>query len=258
MRHFLTAVFLGLGLIVAMPALAQPAMTATEEADFQLAERAYSIFARSSYAGIQPLLPNLRAALDNAPASQPSIEIGDDYIIVRASSETQAIVLMTLASAVAPDDGRERSVVTRPTTYPLIALLLAAEAVERGRYEEALSYTSRGLSIQPDDASLVLEHSIALMALDRDAEALEMIDAALASGSVVVTDFEAPLLRRRGSLLIELRRLPEARAALERSLEIEPNHPTTLNELAIIDASEAGDEIGDFRIIRPGEADEDR
>lgn len=257
MRRFLTAVFLGLGLIVAIPALAQPAMTATEEADVQLAQRAFAVFGQSGYAGIQPLLPDLRAALDNAPASQPSIEIGDDYIIVRASSETQMIVLMTLASAAAPDDGRERSVVTRPTTYPLIALLLAADAVEHGRYEEALGYTSRGLSIQPDDASLVLEHSIALMALDRDAEALEMIDAALASGSVMVTSFEAPLLRRRGALLIELRRLPEARAALERSLEIEPNHPTALNELAVIDAAEAGETIGDFSIIRPSEADDE-
>ncbi len=239
---------------IGSPALAQPAMTATEEASLQLVDRAYETFSRTGYAGIQPLLPELRAALDNAPASRPAIEIGDDYIIVRASSQAQGTVLMMLATTAAPDDGNTRSVAIYPSIYPAIALLLASDAVEHARYEEALGYTSRGLAIQSDDPGLILEHSIALMALDRDAEALEMIDEAIGSGNILFSDYRAPLLRRRGALLIELRRFPEARAAFEQSLEIEPNHPGALHELQVIENAEHGGEVGNFEVVTAAEA----
>lgn len=254
MKRLLTGIALGIGLMFGAPAVAQPAMTAAETSDLQLVERAYAAFSQGGYAAIQPLLPELRAALDAAPASQPSVEIGDDYIIVRADSQSQAILLMALASAAAPDDGRDRPVVTAPSIYPHIALLLASDAVEHGRYAEALGYTGRGLAIQPDSPPLILEHSIALLALDRDAEALEMIDTALASGSILLMEFEAPLLRRRGATLMELGRLGEARTAYEQSLEVEPDHPGALHQLRIIESAEAGEDIGDFEVVTAAEA----
>jgi tetratricopeptide (TPR) repeat protein len=244
-----------------LPSQAQPAISAEEAADLALVDRAFQAFGRSGYEAIDPMLPELRAAFDRAPESQASFEVGPDYVIIRPlGDESQALAMTILAGAMAgeltgQDSGQTIAIVQREPVYTWLALLLASEAVERGRYEDAVGYTGRGLERQPDAAPLVLEHAIALLALDRDAEALAVVDGALGAG-ITTQSYRPALLRRRGGILIELNRLAEAREALTESLELEPGHPTALHELQVIEAAEAGQGIGEFEIIRPAAAEQ--
>lgn len=252
----LSALALALAVMAApLPSQAQPAISAQEAADLALVDRAFQAFGRGGYEAIDPMLPELRAAFDRAPESQASFEVGSDYVIIRPLDESQAVTMTILASAMSSevtgqDSSQTIAIVRREPVYTWLALLLASEAVERRRYEDAIGYTGRGLARQPDAAPLVLEHAIALMALDRDDEALAVVDEALDAG-ITTQGYRPALLRRRGGILIELNRLAEAREALNESLELEPDHPTALHQLGVLDAADAGEAIGEFEIVRP-------
>ncbi len=211
-------------------------VTDAEAEDYALLEEAYDAMGRRGYAGVDAFLPRLRAALDRAPASYPDMVTVGDEAIIRSSDLTTVILL----SAMVGQDGKKISIRQAPNVYPEIALVLASEAVERGRLEEAIAYCDRGLAIQPGNALLVVEKVVALNGLSRFDEALTIVDAALAGDFIRVMPHKARLLRNRGFVLIELGRLDEAEEAYRASLEVEEDNPVALSQLDYIAGQRAG------------------
>ena len=215
-----------------------------EVRDAALVETAMAAFQRRGYAGMRPHLRGLRAALDGAPGTYATIEaVSANDWIVRSNNDEDALMLSLLVSAMA-QQGAPTGPVTitaRPNVYPLIALLLGSEAVERGAMDEAIGYLDQGLALQPANASLAAERMGAMQAKGQMVEALAFGDAVLAQDDMPpLSEGLGVLHRRRGFSLIELGRLDEARAAFNESLEADPGNSTALGELAYIDGLEAG------------------
>lgn len=241
-----TAAPLGAGLAQAQVTVGRSdaAAQAAEAQALALVEAAMDDFQNRGYAGLRGHLPKLKATLDNAPASYGLIEaVSDSEWVVRANHPGDALVLSVFAATAAQQSQPERAVTvtTRPNVYPLIALLLGSDAVERHAMEEAVAYLDQGLALQPGYAPLAAEKMAALQGMGRNSEALAVADAAMAAGGLIpLTEGRAMLLRRRGFSLIELGRLDEARAAFNQSLEVEPGNAAALGELQYIDSLEAG------------------
>lgn len=248
--------------LVAVLALAAPMLTATaaqaqvnvvlggpatgevETRDAALVETAMAAFQARGYAGLRSHLPRLRAALDGAPKTYATIEsVSAREWVVRSNNDQDALLLSLMASAMVQQETSAGpvTVTARPNVYPLIALLLGSEAVERGAMEEAIGYLDQGLALQPAHASLAAEKMGAMQAQGRMAEALAVGDAVLAANAMPpLSEGMGILNRRRGFSLIELGRLDEARTAFNQSLVHDPDNATALSELAYIDGLEAG------------------
>lgn len=207
-------------------------------------QAAMEAFQREGYAGLRPHLPRLRAALDAAPKPYPTIEaLSDSEWVVRSNDTADALVLSMMASGMAQQQSPDKavSISARPNVYPMIALILGSEAVERGAMDEAIGYLDQGLALQPGNVTLTAEKMAAMQAKGLMAEALALGDAAAGSGGLLALSEGMGILhRRRGFSLIELGRLDEARAAFNESLEHDPDNPAALNELRYIDGLEAG------------------
>lgn len=194
--------------------------------------------------------------MERAPESYGTIEaVSDAEWVVRSDSMGDGLMLSFLASAAAAQENPDGQVAVsiRPNVYPMIALILGSEAVERGAMDEAIGYLDRGLSMQPGNAILTAEKMAAMQAQGRMAEALAVGDAAVEPGGLPLSEGRGPLQRRRGFSLIELGRLDEARAAYEASLEHDPDHPAALHQLQYIDELEAGGERRVGVLIRNSE-----
>ena len=210
-----------------------------EAADAALMTEAFRALNRGGYAALDPFLPGLREALDRTPAAYPFFSVDGDVATLRSSDMTALIMATVMAGKVAPDQASV-SVVQAPNVYPMIALLLTSEAVQRGRYDEAIGYADRGLAVQPDEPQLNLERGIALHGAGRVEEALANIDAAIDNLSLFHLSYRGPMLRQRGFMLIELGRLDEAEAAYREVLEDEPDNEIALGQLQYIESQRAG------------------
>lgn len=223
------------------PATRTAEISATETADAAILDGAMKSFEQRGYSGLAPHLADLRQALDRAPKDYPVIErVSSSRTVVRSSDLGDGLILMAAVGAV---DGRENgqsTVVQVPNVYPNIALILTSEAVERQAYQEAIAYADRGLALQPQHWSLLFEKAGALQGLGRWQDALALADQAIASSDILLAGHEAAFHRRRGFSLIELGRLDEARAAYEKSLELEPGNATAQQELEYIRRLVAG------------------
>ena len=215
-----------------------------EARDLATLEAAMNAFQRRGYAGLRPHLRRLKAALDRAPKTYGTIEsVSAGEWIVRSNDPGDALMLSIMASAAAREANPEGRVTvsTGPNVYPLIALMLGSEAVERGAMDEAIGYLDQGLALQPAHALLAAEKMGALQARGQMAEALAVGDAVLAQGGMpLLSEGLGILNRRRGFSLTELGRLDEARAAFNESLVHDPDNPAALGELQYIDGLEAG------------------
>lgn len=241
------------------PAFAEPdeersalRMTPAEAEDLAILETAMKALQQQGYAGLSPSLPALRAALDRAPDLYPMFEIGQDTMIVRSPEIADMVIGNTMLSALHErGETAPTSVVQQPNVYPEIALTLGSEAIERGRYSEGIDYLDRGLRLQPNHWMLLGEKAAAMQGQKRWAEALAFADEALARNDAWLQFHAAPLHRRRGFSLIELGRLAEAKAAYEKSLELEPDNETAKHELAYIERLEHGGDPWGTTLVAP-------
>lgn len=229
-----------------------------EKRDFDLLERAMRDMQARGYAGMDRHLPALRRAMERAPAIYPHTEkrAANDWI-VRTLDIAETMVMATVLQASAVEAGASNVTVRQqPNVYPLIALMLGSEAVERGRLDEAIAVLDQGLARQPDDWVLIKEKASALQAAGRNEEALSLATEALASDSIRITLNAGALHRSRGFSLIELKRLSEARAAYDEALKLDPEDRSAKAQLAYIDGLEAGQPPVAPVIVRslPGEA----
>ncbi|AYG95152.1 tetratricopeptide repeat protein [Brevundimonas naejangsanensis] len=213
-----------------------------ERADLQLLERAMRDVQARGYAGLDRHLPGLRRALDGAPAAYAQMEQRDKgEWIIRSDDLGEVMVLATVIQSLAGGEGvRAVTVRRQANVYPLIALILGSEAVERRRLDDAVKILDRGLALQGDDWMLVKEKASALQVGGRHDEALAVLDQALASDSLRILLNAGPLHRGRGFSLIEQGRLKEARAAYDAALELDAEDGLAKAQLAYIDGLEAG------------------
>ena len=213
-----------------------------ERRDLQLLERAMRDVQARGFAGLDRHLEGLRRALDGAPAAYPQMEQrGKGEWILRSDDLGETMVLATVIQSMAGGEGVNTVTVRRqPNVYPLIALILGSEAVERRRLDEAVKVLDRGLALQDDDWMLLKEKASALQAGGRHDEALAVLDQALESDSLRILLNAGPLHRGRGFSLIEQGRLKDARAAYDEALELDPEDEYAKRQLAYIDALEAG------------------
>lgn len=118
---------------------------------------------------------------------------------------------------------------------------LAYIRVEQRRPQDAVVVLEEAIALAPLDPDSFNEMGIALVQLRRPKEALGFYERALAliDRDSVSTSSRPVALRGIGFTLIELGELKKARAIFQRVLEIQPNDPKSLNELAYIDAMEA-------------------
>jgi tetratricopeptide (TPR) repeat protein len=178
----------------------------------------------------------LKTVMSHGPAVYPTIETRGDRTIVRSIDMAQGTALSLVASAAAVKAGQNKvNIELAFNTYPMAALLLGSNAVERRQPEEALRWLDRGLAWQPDNLYLVTEKGAALALQHRFADALALYEATLALNAINFDDAsQARLLRSKGFALIELGRLNEAETAYEASLKLEPGHGGAQRELRYI------------------------
>ncbi|HYQ24608.1 tetratricopeptide repeat protein [Stenotrophomonas sp.] len=118
---------------------------------------------------------------------------------------------------------------------------LAYIRVEQRRFKDAVVVLEEAIALAPLDPESFNEMGVALIQLRRPQDALGFYQRALAliDRDGVSVNSRPVALRGIGFTLIELGELKKARATFEQVLEIQPNDPKSLNELAYIDAMEA-------------------
>lgn len=179
----------------------------------------------------------LAAALAHAPVRYPLIERRPDMTIVRSISNQAGLGGAVMIAALNNKDGKSSTTATSFNTYAMAALLLGSIANQRRDPRGAIAYLDKGLALQPDNLMLVTEKGAALTMLQRYADALDLYAAAEKIDFITKLldpGGEARLLRGKGFVLIELKRLDEAEAAYEAALKLEPNHAGAKGELDYI------------------------
>jgi tetratricopeptide (TPR) repeat protein len=232
---------------VAPAEAATPAHTPPEQQlrDEQVVRAAMEAAAQGGPKALGRHVRKLQAVLDHAPASFPLREERDGLIILRADEGHDALAQTLISLLGAASKGQEASVVREYNTYPVAALMVASNAIERRRPEAALTALDKGLEIQPDNPMLVSEKATALYQLDRAPEALALLDSWLAPDRKVARSYKARMLRAKGYGLIETDRLDEAEAAYRAALELEPDHGLAKNQLQHIAELRAGGPRGE-------------
>jgi len=112
--------------------------------------------------------------------------------------------------------------------------------VEQRRFEQALPYLGKAVTLAPYFPDALNERGLALNQLGRLDEAEHSYRRVLALGEVEPEAASVVPLAWRGIgyALIEKRDWAGARAAYEKSLALDPGNPTALNELAYIGKNE--------------------
>jgi len=186
------------GGLAAEPAVARSGVApAQPSADERTVAAAMAALNHDGYAALAKHLTAVKAVLDHAPQN-----------LAAGSPEAQV--------------------------YGSAAMLLAAFSNELKRYEEAARYGDIGLRYTPADDHLVTETALAYGSLNREDEALRLLDGWLSAASASDPRTKARVLRAKGFNLIELNRLDEAEAAYRASLDLEPDHQGAKNELTYI------------------------
>lgn len=181
-------------------------------------------------------LPALESELSNAGAA---------YAAAGASGETTYVLVDGLTEALAgllKEAEAKRKTVAVNSPYPSISFILASYYNEVGRPADAVRVLDAGLTLpqQVGDAELgmhkpvlINERGVALGRLKRWPEALANYERGLALPALKDPD-RARLLRGKGFVLVELKRLDDAEASFNESLKVEPRNPIAVNELRYI------------------------
>lgn len=187
-----------------------------------------------------PHAPPSALRMTLAPSAQ---ETADRALMDEAAKDTQRQQFAGLAKHIpALSEALDRSVgfePLEPGLYLSMGLMVGSYYVEMHQNEKALAALDKGLVHGPTDPTVLGEKGVALQSMRRFEEALAAYDAGIAGGEGQPKD-QARLHRGRGVVLIDLKRIDEAEAALRKSLELQPGHPIALNELKYIAEIRAG------------------
>jgi tetratricopeptide (TPR) repeat protein len=111
---------------------------------------------------------------------------------------------------------------------------LSETYVAEDLFQNAIQCIESGLALEPDHPLLWISKGFALNRLGRYEDALEVYRTAEVIRSWAPPTVAARALRGQGSSLIDLNRFNEARAAFERSLELDPGSEVARRELEYI------------------------
>jgi tetratricopeptide (TPR) repeat protein len=175
-------------------------------------------------------LDEAKALLEQALAERPA-----DWRPVRTDGEDESCYFWDMEEFLAycagtRPEGKGR-VVWVHGSYSRACYLLAYIAVEQRDPRGALQALQRGLELEPDHPHLWCEMGHLLQLLRRHEDALECYGRAESARDWASPAQKGRALRGQGINLIDLGRLDEAEAALQRSLEVEPENPNALHEL---------------------------
>ena len=121
-----------------------------------------------------------------------------------------------------------------PVSYSKAWFQLAVISVEEGSLQTALSCIESGLALEPDHPELWNEKGYILARERQYLHALRSYQHAATVRDWAPASQIARALRGQGSVLIDLRRLDEAEAAISRSLVLDPESKVAKNELQYI------------------------
>lgn len=233
MKLLCPALALALCMSLSLQAAAQPPSLPPQEAkDAAFIFRTMEASTTQGFAAIEQARPTLADILSRAPGHVSSYEKSGDGVLIRANGEEEADLLVEVVKQTFGD--KIRKIHVEPNTYPTAAFLLAALAVHNKDPANALVFADQGLAIQPDNPELTSEKAMALFMLDRDQEAVTLVQNWLSKPARRTISDRARLLRAKGYGLAELGRYDEANEAYEQSLNLEPDHPNALFEIACI------------------------
>jgi len=119
--------------------------------------------------------------------------------------------------------------------HPVLLNVMATRLELHGKFEESLALLERAVAIAPRDIGARNALSLCLQRLERPAEALHHSDELLRQNPELAFAHAT-----RGNALIALGELAQARASLERALELEPGNLAAIVALASI-ATHRGD-----------------
>ncbi|MBO9543048.1 tetratricopeptide repeat protein [Caulobacter sp.] len=216
--------------------IAQIQLSAQEAADQAVVRKAQQA---GSFTAMAPMEKDLIAVLDHAPAHYPQIERVGDVTNIRFTGASGPGA-GALAGAI---QAKGETFAVGMNTYAVAAMMLGSLANERRDPRKAIAYLDRGLALQPGNLVLLAERGMAMvvlrqfsdaLALYEKAEKLDFVTKGLNRGA------EGRLLRGKGFVLIELKRLDEAEAAYVAALKLEPDHPTAKAELDYIRKQRGG------------------
>ena len=179
-------------------------------------------------------------ALTNA-AAQASAERGHEFAAVylrlalNLNDTPAAQVALGQALERAGLDAAARTAYSRvgledPMFYAAARFQLAASLEEDGRSEDALAELRRAAEVSPADPRVALMLAGQLMSMNRNAEALEILN-----GPLLNRVDQGPRVHfLRGAAYEALDRLPEAEAELWAAVQGAPNDPDILNYLGYL------------------------
>lgn len=236
-----------------LPALAEPRivpaqLSAQETKDQEVVRKAMKA---NSFQVLATLEKDLEAALDHAPAQYPQVERSGDVTTIRLMMGRAGKGASILAGAV---DARGGTTAIGLNTYALASLMLGSLANERRDHRKAIAALDRGLALQPDNVTLMIERGAAMVVLKQFADALALYQRAekldFATKDLNFGD-DARLLRGKGFALIELKRLDEAEAAYQAALKLDPGHPVAKAQLDYLRKLRAGGPQAEIGLV-PG------
>lgn len=250
----LIAPLLALALAIApLPVLAAPrivpaSLSAQETSDQEIVRKAMKA---NSFQGLATLEKDLITVLDHAPAQYPQVERTGDVTTIRLMMGRAGKGASILAGAV---DARGGTTAIGLNTYAVAAFMLGSLANERRDQRKAIAYLDRGLALQPDNVTLMIERGLGMVVLKQFTDALAFYERA-EKLDFVTKDInfgdDARLLRSKGFVLIELKRLDEAQAAYQAALKLEPGHAVATAQLDYISKLRAGGPQAEITLV-PG------
>lgn len=192
-----------------------------------------------SYGGLQAAEDLLKGALLIDPDfTDAKTELANSYIqqletglMDQRTAIAEIIAITDQVLAVRPDD-----VVARATSAYARAMERAAQGDQRA-FPELASELEAMIRQSPATHEPRVLLVRAYSTLQRDAESIPVLEAGLAQDK-----YNPALLYELGTAHMRLENWEEARAALEQSLEIEPNQPNAYTNLGVI-ALESGDGV---------------
>jgi tetratricopeptide (TPR) repeat protein len=143
------------------------------------------------------------------------------------------------------ENGREREVIWSKNAYPRASYYLGFIYVEQKRFDRAIEVLERGIALQPDSGKLAHELGQALIGSGRFEKALSMYGVVLSRSGFMCPRDRAALLRGKGFVLIETRKLDEAEASFRESLVHDPDSHLARSELMHI--AELRSRLGDIQ-----------
>jgi len=187
-------------------------------------------------------LDELVEIVDRTPATEVPACDGQRYVRgVGGAGVAGVLVALAAGASVAKASGSTDKVVALgPSPYATAALYAGSAYVGRGAWDKANRVMARALALDPANALLAGEDSLALSHLGRNEEALALCDRVLARVDPLSVQDHARLLRSRGYALGELGRFDDAIAAYQQSLVLMPGNGLALNEIAYLTKRKAG------------------